>query len=92
MAHFIPVKYRFKEERYQHLKVKKQGLTSVDIISCVGSPYNNYVLGSGDYMYYNSSNNQTLDEKNDIASAILGRPVYGPVLIAEQDEVMGCED
>ena len=92
MAKFIPVKFRFKEERYQHLKVKKQGLTSVDIVSCVGSPYNHYTLGSGDYMYYNSSNNQTLDEKNDIASSILGRPVYGPVLIAAQEEVMGCED
>ena len=92
MAHFIPVKYRFKEERYQLMKVKKQGLTSADIVSFVGTPYNHYTLGSLDYMYYNSGNTQTKEEKNDIASAILGRPVYGPVLIADQEEVMGCEN
>lgn len=92
MAHFVPVKYRFKEERYQHMKVKKHGLTHADIISFVGEPYNHYTLGSGDYMYYNSSNTQTKEERNDIASSILGRPVFGPVLIAEQDEVMGCEN
>lgn len=88
MAQFIPVKWRFKEDRYHHMKVKN-GLTAQDIISCVGSPYNVYKLLSDDHMYYNSSNQQEKKDRNDIASAILGIDVYGPVLLASIEEVTG---
>lgn len=89
MATFLPVKYRFKEERLHKMNVPPGGLTARDIISCVGEPFNYYKLPSDDLMYYNSGNTQTKEDRNDIASSILGQDVYGPVLIADPNEVIG---
>lgn len=88
MARYLPVKFSFKEERYQFIAPPKRQFTISEIKSFVDGDFEIVMLLSGDRMIQNKLSNEAArqENKNDIASSICGKGVFGPVLILHLEE------
>lgn len=91
MARFMPINWRTRKDRYTEVKIPKgRKVTDKDIKSYTEGTYHYFYLLSGDTLYYNTIFQEAAVKanRNEIASAIAGIDLYGPVLLIEQGELL----
>jgi hypothetical protein len=90
VAKYMPIHFKNRQDRYSDQRVPKgKRLTHDDIVSYIGEPYSRIKLLSEDVMFTNNvfMEAKSLFNINEIATAIAGYNVYGPVLLAEKKEL-----
>lgn len=88
MVNYMPIKWDISKDRWQRVNTHRK-LTEEDIVSFTEGDYTIHRLLSGDIMFYGTAFQEAKVSfhRNDIASAIAGFDVFGPVLTAEKRDV-----
>lgn len=87
MAHSIPAEFKRREERCELIKIHRK-ITDKDIESFVGKPFMRIALQSTDSLYVNEYAQELQNAKvNEIATAIVGRTIYGPAFLITAKEL-----
>lgn len=89
MARFLPVEWRYKRERYQEVKLHGRALTDKDIRSFIEEDYDSLFLPSGDVIYFPKEQQESrrVHQLNHIITAVVGKAIYGPVLLISAKEL-----
>jgi hypothetical protein len=87
MARFLPVEWRHKRERYQPIQLHGRALTDLDIRSFIEDDYESIILPSTDVIYYSVRAQREKEKLNTIVTAIVGKEIYGPVLMITAKEL-----